>query len=269
MFNKKYWLELIKKQSWFEWFMVISFFILMVFFSIADIDKNYNLMINSNWNSGSIAIMGQTLILLSSFLVSMTVLNRVHRMKQELPFLLATSSFTGIGLLMLGYSGFMKEDGWSSSLMGPGMVQLFVFGMSALSGLAKYGESKENVIPAKKKFVCKELIIALVVVISSIGPYFMIFDKFGPANAAGKSINWWDWFGIIGFAFSSAAIVVMVLFRWTWTFIFWTVANIIFVIYYALIPSSVLPLIIISTLFTIVDFYILIRWIKDQKNLKI
>ncbi|TCG10542.1 nicotinamide mononucleotide transporter, partial [Mycoplasma todarodis] len=195
------------------------------------------------------------------------VMNRMHRMKQELPFLLVGALLTGMGLLMIGYSGW--DSGFTSS-MGPGVVQIFVFGMSALSGLSKFKDHEEDILPAKKKVLSIELVIAIAVTLLTILPYYMIFDKLSePGKGAHEHLHWVQWLGILGFSFSSAAIVVMVLFRWTWTFVFWTIANVIFVVFYILMKVvngvPLLSLAAISGLFTVIDFYILIRWIKDQK----
>ncbi|NQZ28807.1 MAG: hypothetical protein HRT98_00245 [Mycoplasmatales bacterium] len=267
MYTIKYWKELFKKQTILEWFMVGTFLFGMVFFSIFDINKG--LVASPNWTSGNVyAIIGQILVLLASFTSALVVMNRMHRMKQELPFLLVGALLTGMGLLMIGYSGW--NTGFTSS-MGPGVVQIFVFGMSALSGLSKFKDHEEDVIPAKKKVLSIELVIAITVTLLTIFPYYMIFDKLSARGDGQRQhqIDWVQWLGILGFAFSSAAIVVMVLFRWTWTFVFWTIANVIFVVYYILMKVvhdvPLLSLAAISGLFTVIDFYILIRWIKDQK----
>ncbi|TCG11783.1 hypothetical protein [Mycoplasma marinum] len=265
MFTKEYWKELFRKQSIIEWVMVSIFLVGMVFFSIFDIKDG--IVVSINWTKSPFSQIGQILVLIASFISTLVVMNRMHRMKQELPFLLLGSLLTGMGLLMIGYSGFSTGN---TSSMGPGVVQMFVFGMSALSGLAKFQNIEENVIPAKKKLLSIELVIALSVVAITIFPFYMIFDKLSArSNVPGEAIDWVEWLGIIAFAFSSAAIVVMVLFRWTWTFIFWTIANIIFVIYYVLLKTQhgvpILSLVAISGLFTVIDFYILLRWIKDQK----
>ncbi len=278
MYTKQYWKDLFSKQTLLEWFMVGTFLFGMVFFSIFDI-SNSGLVISGNWKSSSAyAVIGQILVLLASFTSALVVMNRMHRMKQELPFLLVGALLTGMGLLMIGYSGW---DAGRTSSMGPGVVQIFVFGMSALSGLSKFGNQEEDVIPAKKKLFSIELAIAIGVVLFTILPYYIIFDKLSASIVLDKtgsvidgahkqhSIDWVQWLGILGFSFSSAAIVVMVLFRWTWTFVFWTIANVIFVVFYILMKTvhdvPLLSLAAISGLFTVIDFYILIRWIKDQR----
>ncbi len=268
MYSIKYWKELFSKQTILEWIMVGTFLFGMVFFSIFDINKG--VVASPNWTSkNAYSIIGQILVLLASFTSALVVMNRMHRMKQELPFLLVGALLTGMGLLMIGYAGW--DAGFTSS-MGPGVVQIFVFGMSALSGLSKYRNSEEDVIPAKKKVFSIELAIAIGVVLFTIFPYYMIFDKLSAKVINGHeqhSIDWVQWLGILGFSFSSGAIVVMVLFRWTWTFVFWTIANVIFVVFYILMKAvhgaPLLSLAAISGLFTVIDFYILIRWIKDQK----
>ncbi len=270
MFNKTYWKNLIKKQTILEWIIISIFAIGMTFFSIFDI--NGTIVLSSNWSANNpYSIVGQLLILISAFVAILVVMNRIHRLKQEMVFLLTCSLLTGLGLLMTGYANFGGKC--STGSMAPGVVQMFIFGMSALSGLSKYKDNGEDIVPAKKKLLSIELVIAILATLITIFPFYMLFDKLGSStNAKGSGIKWVDWLGIIAFSLSTAAIICMVIFRWAWTFVFWTFANITFVIYYILLKTEIniplLSLAAISGLFTVVDFYILLRWNYDQKNLK-
>lgn len=270
MFNKTYIKELFKKQTLMEWIIISVFFTGMLLFSICDI--NNGLVVSSQWKNGTQGAIGQFFILLASFAATITIMNRMHRFKQELPFLLVGALFTGLGLIMQGYQLWSTYPDAGASTMAPGLIQLFVFGMSALAGFASFRNHTENVVPAQRKFWSKDLMIGLTVILITIYPFYLIFDKLiaGNSQTSGVAIDYIEWIGIIGFSFSTGAIVMMVIFRWTWTFIFWTIANISFVIYYLLVKTQhdipLLSLVIISGLFTVADFYILLRWLKDQKH---
>ena len=268
MYTKDYWKDLIKKMTILEWIMIVFFLFFIMFFSIFDIVQQ-KICLSSNWTYSWLTIIGQIFIMISGIFATLTVMNRMHRFKQEMPFLLLGAITTGIGLIFEGYSHWITSNGAEGTLtMAPGIIQLFIFGMSALGGLSHFSKSETNVIPAKKKFLSMELIIAISVVLITLIPFYMLFAKLLANNnqVGGEAINSIAWIGILAFSFSSAAIIVMTLFRWTWTFIFWNIANILFVIYY--IEINALAVAAICMLFTTITFYILFKWLKDQKHHK-
>ncbi|MCC3161074.1 MAG: hypothetical protein K4H23_05080 [Mollicutes bacterium PWAP] len=265
MFSKNYWKELLKKQTVFEWIWQSIFLTVMLFFSILDI--NGGLVLNSSLKSGRfLPTFGQILIIFGALAASLIVMNRLHRFKQELPFLLLGTILTGLGLLMQGYDSSL-QGGDMGGLMSPGMIQIFIFGMSSLAGLAKVINNKSNVSKLNSKIFSIEMLVSILSILIVIGPFYMIFDRFAASSTTSltNNMNWIEWIGIIGFAFSTSAIIIMTIWRWQWTLVLWTISNILFITYYLILYIDlgypVLALVLICSLYFFVDLYILGKWI--------
>lgn len=270
MFTKNYWNELIKKMTIFEWCMIIFAWLLIEFFSIADIDSNHHLIINPLWTGKWIGTVGQLIIMISGTCSALTVMNRLHRFKQEIVWLLVGEVSIGIGMMIVGYSAYFypSANNIPAFTLAPGIIITFIFGMSALGGFTHFSKKETNVIPAKRKFLSKELMIAIGFTLMSIIPFYILFSTLQANTTKGSTgdigvVTWKTWMGILAFSFACAAMVVMTLYRWTWTLIFWNISNLLFIIFY--IESNIFALAAIGFLFFMVTFYALAKWLKDQK----